>query len=420
MQIYLVGGAIRDRLLGLPIKERDYLVVGATADELRQQGYQQVGRDFPVFLHPLTHDEYALARTQRGVSSSPEATPVPHADPKVTLEEDLARRDLTINAIAEDESGQLIDLFGGVRDLQLRVLRHVSPAFSEDPIRVLRVARFMARYHALGFTVADETMALMGRMVEQGALERLVPERVWQELKAALATDDPVPFFHTLRSCGALSRVLPEIDRLWGVPQPERWHPEVDCGVHTMMTLQIACRLTPALPVRFAALTHDLGKGVTPLDILPSHHGHEAVGVRLVGSLCERLRIPTRYRLLAERAAKYHGLCHRLNELQAKTVLKLLEDLDAFRRPQLFEEYLLVCEADYRGRKGFQNLSYPQAIEFKRLYAAAREVDQSMLKGLQGEAYGQARTQPHHAAHDLAGLALRRGVAQVVEAGADA
>ena len=390
MQTYLVGGAIRDRLLGLAVRERDYLVVGATPQQMLELGYQQVGRDFPIFLHPLTHDEYALARTQRAISNPSPMAPIPHADPKVTLEEDLARRDLTINAIAEDEEGHLIDPFGGLRDLKLRRLRHVSPAFAEDPIRVLRVARFMARYQALGFQVADETMVLMRSLVEDGTLDRLVPERVWQELKAALATDDPVAFFHTLRACGALSRVLPEIDRLWGVPQPERWHPEVDCGVHSMLTLRIACRLSPSPAVRFAALTHDLGKGVTPQEILPSHHGHEAAGVHLVRILCARLRVPNGYRLLAERGAKYHGLCHRIDELQAKTVLKLLEDLDAFRRPGLADDFLLVCVADYRGRLGFEDRSYPQAAEFKRFYAAAAQIDQSRLKGLQGEAYGQA------------------------------
>jgi tRNA nucleotidyltransferase (CCA-adding enzyme) len=308
----------------------------------------------------------------------------------VTLEQDLARRDLTINAIAQDEAGRLIDPYGGIEDLQARRLRHVSPAFAEDPIRVLRVARFMARYRGLGFQVADETMGLMRELVDDGTLDQLVPERVWQELEGALATDDPVPFFQTLRACGALSRVLPEIDRLWGVPQPKRWHPEVDCGLHTMLTLQIACELSPSLSVRFAALTHDLGKGVTAVEILPGHQGHETMGVDLVKSMCQRLRIPKRCRVLAERSAKYHGLCHRVDELQAKTFLRLLEQLDAFRRPELVDDFLLVCEADYRGRLGFQRRKYPQAAEFMRLYAAARGVDQRTLGGLQGQAYGQA------------------------------
>ncbi len=388
MRIFLVGGAIRDRLLGLEVRERDYLVVGATRQEMLKLGFKQVGRDFPIFLHPITHEDYALARTGRVPSG--EAKPVvPRADPQVTLEEDLARRDLTINALAEDAQGRLIDPFGGVRDLRARRLRHVSGAFVEDPIRVLRVARFMARFQALGFQVADETLDLMQRMVEAGLLRNLVPERVWQELSSALKLDDPLPFFQTLRSCGALSSVLPEIDRLWGVPQPTHWHPEVDCGVHTMYSLQIACRLSPSLPVRFAALTHDLGKGMTPREILPSHHGHETVGARLVSTLCERLRVPTRCRVLAERCAKYHGHCHRLAELQASTVLRLLDRLDAFRQPEAFVDYLLVCEADYRGREGFQARAYPQAVEFKRLYTVARDVDRRILQGLAGKAAGR-------------------------------
>lgn len=388
MQTFLVGGAIRDRLLGLPVRERDYLVVGATRQEMLRLGFKQVGRDFPIFLHPRTHEEYALARTDR-VRSEYGKSREPHADPEVTLEEDLARRDLTINALAEDEQGRLIDPFGGIGDLQARKLRHVSSAFMEDPIRVLRVARFMARYQALGFQVAAETRDMMQRMAESGRLDELVPERVWQELSGALESDDPVPFFQTLRSCGALSRVLPEIDRLWGVPQPTHWHPEVDCGVHTLYTLQIACRLSSSLPVRFAALTHDLGKGMTPKEILPSHHGHESVGARLVRSLCERLRAPNRCRVLAERCAKYHGHCHRLGVLQPKTILKLLDSLDAFRQPEVFADYLLVCEADYRGREGFQARPYPQAVEFRRLYAAARDVSREALQGLAGKEAGR-------------------------------
>jgi tRNA nucleotidyltransferase (CCA-adding enzyme) len=393
MQIYLVGGAIRDRLLGLSVRERDFVVVGATPEEMLQLGYRQVGRDFPIFLHPLTHEEYALARTQRGSSANQPDTPVPQANPRVTLQEDLARRDLTINAIAQDESGRLIDPFGGLQDLHARLLRHVSTAFADDPIRVLRVARFMARFQTMGFRVADETMTQMRELVQAGDLDHLVPERVWLECSAALVTDHPEAFFLTLRTCGALARVLPEIDRLWGVPQPERWHPEVDCGVHTMMTLQIACELSPSLTVRFAALTHDLGKGVTPADILPRHQGHETRGARLVRSLCERLRIPNRCRLLAEQAAQYHGLCHRVEALAPKTVLRLLEQLDAFRRPEMFQDFLRVCEADYRGRQGFETRRYHQAAVFKRLYEAASEVDPTSLRQLQGKAYGQALRQ---------------------------
>ena len=389
MQIFLVGGAVRDRLLGLPVKERDYVVVGATQETMLQQGFKQVGRDFPVFLHPHTHEEYALARTDR-IRTGGEPGALPHADPQVTLEQDLARRDLTINAIAQDSTGKLIDPFDGLVDLQRRQLRHVSSAFIEDPIRVLRVARFMARYQVFGFQVAPATLALMTEMVQTDALDELVPERVWQELSRALATDDPTPFFLTLRSCGALSRVLPEIDRLWGVPQPTHWHPEVDCGIHTMLTLQIACRLSGSLAVRFAALTHDLGKGVTPKDLLPSHHGHEAVGSRVIGELCDRLRVPKRCQVLAQRCARYHGHCHRLDELQPKTVLKLLERLDAFRQPESFNEFLLVCEADYRGREGYQERSYPQATRCIQLFEAARNVDRESLRGLQGRMVAEA------------------------------
>ena len=311
MRIYLVGGALRDRLLGLSPQERDFVVVGATPEQMRQAGYLQVGRDFPVFLHPETREQYALARTQR---TSRDETPEPqaYADPSVSIEQDLARRDLTINAMAEAPDGTLVDPFGGQQDLQDKWLRHVSPAFVEDPVRDLRVARFMARYHLLGFRVAPETLTLMQDMGDAGQLDALVPERVWQELIGALGCEEPQPFFTTLRECGALSHIFPEIDRLWGVPQPTYWHPEVDCGVHTMLALKVACALTPSPEVRFAVLTHDLGKGTTPPEVLPSHHGHEHRGVDLVRQLCERLRAPRRYTVLAQRCARYHGQCHRL------------------------------------------------------------------------------------------------------------
>jgi tRNA nucleotidyltransferase (CCA-adding enzyme) len=367
MQIYLVGGAIRDRLLGRPVQERDYLVVGATPQEMLELGYRQVGRDFPVFLHPQTHEEYALARTDR----SAVADGRPHADPSVTLEEDLARRDLTINAIAESSNGELIDPFGGLTDLRRRLLRHVSPAFAEDPVRVLRVARLKARYADLGFSIAEETWALMRQLVDAGRLDRLVPERVWQELIGALSTAKPQAFFDSLRQCGALARALPEIDGLYGVPQPTRWHPEVDCGVHTLMALGVACELSESPEVRFATLTHDLGKANTPSHILPSHHGHEERGRRLVEGLCERLKAPNRFRELAISCTLYHGYTHRLYELRPKTVVKLLMGLDAFRRPERLRQFLLVCEADYRGRKGFYARPYPQAADLWRLYLAA-------------------------------------------------
>jgi len=377
MQVYLVGGAVRDRLLGRPIKERDYVVVGATPEEMRALGYRQVGRDFPVFLHPTTQEEHALARTLRhepGVAAGQ-----PYADPSVTLEEDLARRDLTINALAETSEGELIDPFGGERDLQQGLLRHLSPAFIEDPIRVLRVARFMARYRSLGFSVAPETLRLMSEMANQGLLDSLVAERVWKELIGALAEADPLAFFVTLRQCGALARLLPEIDDLYGVPQPTSWHPEVDCGVHTMMALAVACELSEEPEVRFAVLTHDLGKATTPENILPSHHGHEGRGERLVERLCRRLRAPVAFRELAMRCAVYHGFTHRLYELKPKTVLKLLNGLDAYRRPLMLSRFLLACESDYRGREGFHDRPYPQAADLWRLFEASREVS---VKGL--------------------------------------
>ena len=390
MQIYLVGGAVRDHLLGQPVKERDFLVVGATPEQMTALGYQQVGKDFPVFLHPETHEEYALARTERASTGS-KGQVRPYADPAVTLEEDLARRDLTINAMAESDDGRLIDPFGGGKDLEQKMLRHVSIAFLEDPIRVLRVARFMARYQQLNFRVAAETMALMQQMVRQGALDSLVPERVWQELQGALCTNNPVPFFGTLRSCGALARVLPELEQLWGVPQPVNWHPEIDCGVHSMMALQSACGLSDSTEVRFAVLIHDLGKGITPKAILPGHSGHEEEGARLISEMCKRLRAPNSFRQLAEQSARYHTHCHRLDELKPRTILKVMEKMDAFRRPERFRDFLLVCEADYRGRKGFENRAYPQAAKFQCLFQAASQVDTSSLRKIpKGSAVGLA------------------------------
>jgi len=372
MQIYLVGGAVRERLLGRPVRERDFVVVGASAREMLDLGYRQVGRDFPVFLHPETQEEYALARTLR--AGSRDSDGVPYGDPSVSLEEDLARRDLTINALAEDQDGRLIDPFGGERDLRSRLLRHISPAFAEDPLRVLRVARFMARYRPLGFRVAPETRELMGTMAAAGALDGLVAERVWKELVGALGEGDPPAFFETLRECGALVRVLPEIDALFGVPQPVGWHPEVDCGAHTLMALAVACELSLEAEVRFAVLTHDLGKATTPGHILPSHHGHEGRGERLVERLCRRLKAPAGFRELARRCAIYHGYTHRLYELRPRTLYKLLCGLDAFRRPTMLERFLLVCESDYRGRQGFYKRAYPQAGDLWSLYQAANRV----------------------------------------------
>ncbi len=391
MQIYLVGGAVRDRLLNLPVKERDWVVVGATAEELKALGYRPVGKDFPVFLHPETHEEYALARTERKTGPGYKGFTV-HASPEVTLEEDLQRRDLTINAMAEDSAGQLVDPFHGQRDLDARVLRHVSPAFVEDPVRILRVARFAARYAHLGFRVAGETNALMERMVADGEVDHLVPERVWQETVKALGEEQPARFFEVLRDCGALARVFPELERLFGVPQPPRHHPEVDTGVHTLMVVTQAARLTPDTRVRFAALVHDLGKGTTPADILPRHIGHEERSVALVQDLCARLRIPNEFRDLALAVARFHGHCHRIAELRPATVLQTLERLDAFRRPERFEQFLLACEADARGRAGLEDRPYPQAQRFRAARAAAAAVNPAdvMAEGLSGAAIGKA------------------------------
>ena len=387
MDTYLVGGAVRDKLLGLPVKERDWVVVGATPAEILARGYKQVGKDFPVFLHPETHEEYALARTERQTAHGYKGFAV-HAAPDVTLEQDLERRDLTINAMAETPDGRVIDPFGGRRDLEARRLRHVSPAFAEDPVRILRVARFAARLARWNFTVADETLALMKRMVDNGEVDALVPERVWQELVRALGEDHPARFFEVLRACGALVRLFPEIERLFGVPQPPRHHPEVDSGVHTLMVLEQAARLSSDPCVRFAALTHDLGKGETPAGEWPHHHGHEQRSVRLVQALCRRLRAPNDYRDLAVLTARYHGHCHRAAELRPSTLLDTLQALDAFRRPQRFEQFLLACEADARGRVGREDAPYPQAAWLRAARQAAAAVNAAALAddGLQGEA----------------------------------
>ena len=374
MQTYLVGGAVRDELLGYPHKEKDWVVVGATADEMLAKGYQQVGKDFPVFLHPETREEYALARRERKTSPGYKGFAV-HATPDVSLEEDLLRRDLTINALAKDESGNIIDPFNGLRDLNDRILRHVSPAFSEDPVRILRVARFSARYDHLGFTVADETMQLMKTMVDNGEVDALVPERVWQEMHKALTERTPSRFIEVLRECGALERILPELDVLFGVPQPEEHHPEIDTGIHTLLVLQQACKLSHDADVRFAALMHDLGKGTTPPSEWPQHIEHEARGAEIVVKVCKRLRIPNEYRDLAECTARYHLHYHRALELKPSTIVKTLERLDAFRKPERFEKFLLASEADARGRPGLENTAYPQGGYLRKAYQAALQVD---------------------------------------------
>ncbi|MBN3343671.1 multifunctional CCA addition/repair protein [Pectobacterium brasiliense] len=373
MKIYLVGGAVRDSLLGLPVTEKDWVVVGATPENLLEQGYQQVGKDFPVFLHPVSRDEYALARTERK-SGKGYTGFVCHAAPDVTLEQDLLRRDLTINAIARTERGDLIDPYHGRRDLENRVLRHVSDAFSEDPLRVLRVARFAARFAHLGFQIAEETMALMQTMAHEGELAYLTPERVWKETEKALGTSSPDVYFQVLRDCGALAVLFPEIDNLYGVPAPAKWHPEIDTGIHTMMTVAMAARLSPEIDVRFATLCHDLGKGLTPPELWPRHHGHGPAGVKLVEALCQRLRVPNPIRDLAKLVAEYHDLVHTVQVLQPKTLLKLFDAIDVWRKPQRLEQLALTSEADARGRAGFEENPYPQGDYLREAFRIASQV----------------------------------------------
>ena len=391
MQVYLVGGAVRDKLLGLPVQDRDWVVVGATPQEMEAQGYQRVGKDFPVFLHPHSKEEYALARTER--KTAPGYTGFEfHAAPEVTLEDDLRRRDLTINAMAEAASGELIDPFGGRNDLQNGMLRHVSPAFVEDPVRILRLARFAARFAGRGFRVADDTQALLRNMVDNGEVDALVPERVWQELERALGEAQPSSFFEVLRGCGALKKLFPELDCLWGVPQPEKHHPEIDTGVHVMLVLQQAALLSSDTRVRFAALVHDLGKGTTPPEQWPRHIDHEERGVRLVQDVCRRFAVPNDYRELGVLVCRYHLHFHRAAELRATTLLKTLEALDALRRPERFEHFLLACLADARGRPGYEDREVPQADIFRRAQRAAVGVDVQPLlaRGLKGAAIAQA------------------------------
>lgn len=384
---YLVGGAVRDNLLGLPVKDRDWVVVNATAADLLDQGYRQVGKDFPVFIHPTTGEEHALARTERKTAAGYHGFEV-DASPDVTLKEDLWRRDLTINAMAEDDHGRLIDCCGGKSDLDNRLLRHISPAFVEDPVRVLRVARFAARFADRGFTVADETMALMSRMVENGEVDALVAERVWQETALALSTKTPERFFEVLRECGALTVLFPEIDRLFGIPQPARYHPEIDTGIHTLMVLRRAAELSDEPVVRFAALTHDLGKGTTPKDEWPSHRGHEERGVQLVDELCGRYKVPNEFRELAEITAREHLRVHRALELTAKTLVALFEGTDAFRKPQRFQQLLIACQADAQGRAGLERQPYPQAAFLAAMLTVCNDVDIRRLvdQGHQGDA----------------------------------
>ena len=397
MKTYLVGGAVRDRLLGLEPGDNDHVVVGGTPEEMLALGFKPVGRDFPVFLHPRTGEEYALARTERKSGRGYRGFVV-DADPSVTLEEDLGRRDFTINAIAQDEDGKLVDPLGGARDIEQRVLRHAGTAFVEDPLRVLRAARFMARFATLGFHVAPETMALMRDMADGGELAELVPERVWQELSRALRSTTPSAFLRTLRDCGALAQVLPEIDALYGVPQRAEFHPEVDTGIHQEMVSDLAARLASGDDmVGFAALTHDLGKALTPADVLPKHIGHEQAGLAPLKALCERLKVPAAHRELAVMACREHLNVHRLDELRDATVHELLARCDAFRKPERIAPLALVCEADKRGRLGSAEADYPQGRELLQLHAAAlavnaRDIDNEKLSGPAiGEALRKAR-----------------------------
>ena len=373
MKVYLVGGAVRDELLGEQPRERDWVVVGSTPAELLTQGFKQVGKDFPVFLHPDSHEEYALARVERKTAPGYTGFSVV-ADPTVTLEQDLSRRDLTINAIAKTSDGELVDPFNGQKDIRNRVLRHVSDAFVEDPLRILRLARFAARFHHYGFTVASETLELLRTMVASGEVDALVKERIWKETESSLSTKNPEVFFEVLRDCGALAVIFPELDRLWGVPQPERWHPEIDTGVHTMMVVQAAAKLSQDKEVRFAALTHDLGKADTPKELLPRHHGHEERSVDRLNELCDRLGVPKTYRELGVLVARFHGLVHRAFELKATTILRLLDQTDAFRRPRRFAQFLIACEADSRGRLGLEKRPYPQADWLMQTLRVANEV----------------------------------------------
>jgi tRNA nucleotidyltransferase (CCA-adding enzyme) len=375
MKIYLVGGAVRDALLGRPYTERDYVVVGAVPDDLLALGFRPVGKDFPVFLHPQTGDQYALARTERKTGAGYYGFATRYS-PDVTLEEDLGRRDLTINAMARLEHGdEIVDPYGGRADLAARLLRHVSPAFVEDPLRVLRVARFAARFAPLGFTVAPETLDLMREIVRAGEMRALVPERVWVETERALGEARPTVYFEVLRECGALAAVFPEIDRLWGIPQPERWHPEIDTGVHAMQVLEVAAELSIETSVRFAALVHDLGKGVTPPELWPSHVGHEQAGVRVIAQLCERLKVPNEHRELGQLVSREHQRIHRAHEMRDATILDVLEACDAFRRPDRFERLLLACEADARGRgPELRQRPYRQAAIMRHCLQAAAAV----------------------------------------------
>ncbi|MDD2802037.1 MAG: multifunctional CCA addition/repair protein [Methylococcales bacterium] len=391
MICYLVGGAVRDTLLGRPVTEKDWVVIGETPESMLNLGFRPVGKDFPVFLHPKTKEEYALARTERKTAPGYKGFSV-HAAPDVTLEQDLLRRDLTINAMAMTPEGQLVDPYGGQRDLEQRLFRHISPAFAEDPVRILRIARFAARYAQMGFNVAAETRVLMQDMVNNGEVDHLVPERVWAELVKALNESTPAAFFHTLRNCGALARILPELDNLFGVPQPERYHPEIDTGIHSLLSLEQAALLSPKTEVRFAALMHDLGKALSPKEHWPHHHGHEQNGLPILEQLCNRLRVPNAFKTLALQVMHYHTHCHRVSELRASTLTDMLANLGAFKAKNTLADFLLACEADAKGRTGLEHTPYPQADFINRAAIAAANIDTRpvLQSGLKGEKIGEA------------------------------
>ena len=388
MKIYLVGGAVRDKLLGLPVKDRDWVVIGATPKKMIEEGFEPIGENFPVFLHPKTKEEYALARTERKSGKGYKGF-VFYSSPKVTLEDDLKRRDLTINAIAEDENGELIDPYGGEADLKNGILRHVSPAFVEDPLRVLRIARFAACF---GFKIADETIKLLHIISKSNELDTLTPERVWSEMEKALAGKYPTRFILALRSCNALKILFPEIDALFGIPQDKKYHPEIDVGRHTLMALNQSVQLSSDPIVRFSVLVHDLGKATTPKEQLPNHDGHETRGVNIIDSFCERYKIPNKYHDLAACVSEFHIDCHQIQEMEPKEILERLEKLDAFRRPERFKQFLTACESDSRGRAGFEEKEFPQAKYFLNALEISRGVNVGLLanKSLKGKELGEA------------------------------
>ncbi|WP_245732152.1 multifunctional CCA addition/repair protein [Thalassotalea agarivorans] len=401
LDTYLVGGAVRDSLLGHPVKDKDYLVVGADVERMLSLGFTQVGKDFPVFLHPESKDEYALARTEKKAGQG-YAGFTCYAEPDVTLEQDLLRRDLTINAMAIAKDGSLLDPYDGQADLDNRLLRHVSPAFVEDPLRVLRVARFAARYHQYGFVVAEETLSLMTQLSQSGELNTLSGERVWQEMVRALAEPNPEIFIEVLRACGALAALLPELDKLWGIPNPAQWHPEIDSGVHTLMVLKQAVIYTKDTKIRFATLMHDVGKGLTPENEWPSHRGHEKAGIALIDNVCERLRIPNDYRKLARLVSEFHLHAHRAFELKPVTILKVFNALDIWRNPDMLDAFVISCQADFTGRTGSEQSPYPQADYLMQCAKACSSISARHFveRGLQGAQIKQAIIENRIAAID--------------------